>query len=231
MGRPELDGLVYVAVRTTRIFCRPSCAARPLERNVTPFATARECVAAGYRACRRCHPEEIPPPPFAWRWIPTPLGTVLGAASDAGLLLLEFADRRGLPRELALLRRRADLGGTSARARRALDAADAWLEAYFAGRPPGALPLATRGTPFQRAVWEALRAIPAGETRSYGELARSLGAAGPRAVARANGANSVAIVVPCHRVIGADGSLTGYGGGLWRKQWLLDHERAMNLVN
>jgi O-6-methylguanine DNA methyltransferase len=101
------------------------------------------------------------------------------------------------------------------------------LEAYFAGNLTvlDALPVATGGTPFQRAVWAALRAIPASTTLSYGELAARLGQPGAaRAVGLANGKNPIAIVVPCHRVIGADGSLTGYAGGTERKRWLLEHE-------
>jgi methylated-DNA-[protein]-cysteine S-methyltransferase len=102
------------------------------------------------------------------------------------------------------------------------------LRAYFAG-DLGAidgLPVATGGTDFQRAVWAALREIPCGETRSYGELAQRIGhPTAVRAVGLANGANPVAVVVPCHRVIGADGSLTGYGAGIERKRWLLAHER------
>ncbi|MCC6848257.1 MAG: methylated-DNA--[protein]-cysteine S-methyltransferase [Deltaproteobacteria bacterium] len=103
------------------------------------------------------------------------------------------------------------------------------LAAFFAG-DLGAiegLRVATNGTSFQRRVWEALREIPAGRTRSYGELAAAIGApSASRAVGVANGANPIAIVVPCHRVIGADGTLTGYGGGIARKRWLLDHERS-----
>jgi AraC family transcriptional regulator of adaptative response/methylated-DNA-[protein]-cysteine methyltransferase len=100
---------------------------------------------------------------------------------------------------------------------------------YFAGRSASFdIPVVQKGTPFEAIVWDALRQIPAGRTRSYGEIARSLGRPeAPRAVARANGANQVAIIVPCHRVIGADGSLTGYGGKIWRKQWLLEHERRI----
>lgn len=104
---------------------------------------------------------------------------------------------------------------------------DRALEAYFAGDVTSvdALPVATGGTPFQRLVWAALRAIPASATRSYGQLAAQLGRPGAaRAVGLANGANPIAIVVPCHRVIGADGSLTGYAGGTERKRWLLAHE-------
>jgi methylated-DNA-[protein]-cysteine S-methyltransferase len=105
------------------------------------------------------------------------------------------------------------------------------LDAYFAGEIDALedLSVVTAGTPFQREVWRALRAIPAGETRSYGQLAASIGCPkASRAVGAANGSNPVAIVVPCHRVIGADGSLTGFGGGLDRKRWLLDHERKFS---
>ena len=104
------------------------------------------------------------------------------------------------------------------------------LDAYFAGdlRALDAVPVATGGSDFQRAVWAALRAIPAGTTTGYGALAAALGRPGAaRAVGLANGANPIGIVVPCHRVIGADGRLTGYAGGIARKQWLLKHEGAM----
>ena len=101
------------------------------------------------------------------------------------------------------------------------------IEAYMAGdvRAIDTVPVAFAGTPFQNKVWHALRTIPAGETLSYGALARRIGEPkAVRAVGLANGANPVAVVVPCHRVIGSDGSLTGYGGGLERKRWLLAHE-------
>ena len=101
------------------------------------------------------------------------------------------------------------------------------LEAYFAGDIAAIDDIATEtaGTPFQRQVWAALREIPAGDTWSYGRLAAHIGRPGAvRAVGLANGANPIGVVVPCHRVIGADGSLTGYGGGLERKKWLLEHE-------
>lgn len=102
------------------------------------------------------------------------------------------------------------------------------LDAYFAGDLTAidTVPVKTGGTEFQRQVWNALRRIPAGETISYGTLAARIGRpTAIRAVGLANGANPIGIVVPCHRVIGADGTLTGYGGGLSRKQWLLEHER------
>jgi methylated-DNA-[protein]-cysteine S-methyltransferase len=102
------------------------------------------------------------------------------------------------------------------------------LDEYFRGeRTSFDLPLAFEGTPFQERVWRALYAIPFGETTSYGELARRISEPnwpGARAVGAANGQNPIAIIVPCHRVIGADGSLTGFGGGLPRKRWLLTHE-------
>ncbi|WP_128379929.1 methylated-DNA--[protein]-cysteine S-methyltransferase [Streptomyces cavernae] len=105
----------------------------------------------------------------------------------------------------------------------------AQLRSYFAGElVEFTVPLGMIGTPFQRSVWEQLRRIPYGETRSYGELARALGNPGAsRAVGLANGRNPIGIIVPCHRVVGADGSLTGYGGGLDRKQRLLDFERGL----
>ncbi len=103
-----------------------------------------------------------------------------------------------------------------------------WLRRYFAGESANAseLPLDMRGAPFELRVWEALRNIPAGTTTSYGAIAKAIGSPGAsRAVGMANGANPIAIIVPCHRVIGSNGTLTGYGGGLETKQWLLNHER------
>jgi methylated-DNA-[protein]-cysteine S-methyltransferase len=113
---------------------------------------------------------------------------------------------------------------------RALAAAVTQLREYFAGaRTTFELQLAPEGTPFQQRVWSALRRIPYGATTTYGALARELGTPdGARAVGLANGRNPIGIVIPCHRVIGADGTLTGYGGGLPRKRWLLDHERAVS---
>ena len=110
---------------------------------------------------------------------------------------------------------------------RAPDAIKGHLEAYFEGRLDAldAIPVATGGTPFQRDVWRVLRTIPTGTTTTYGHIASMLGREGAsRAVGAANGANPIAIVVPCHRVVGAKGTLTGYGGGLANKRWLLAHE-------
>ncbi|MBB3770737.1 AraC family transcriptional regulator of adaptative response/methylated-DNA-[protein]-cysteine methyltransferase [Angulomicrobium tetraedrale] len=159
-------------------------------------------------------------------WIGTPLGDMIAISSPSHLHLLEFVERRALPTEIARLRQRAkgDLGiGPSA----ATERIRAELGAFFAGRSAVfETPLALDGSAFTRAVWAELRQIPPGATVSYSEIARRLGQpAAIRAVARANGANQLALVIPCHRVIGADGSLTGYGGGLWRKQRLLEIEQ------
>ena len=156
-----------------------------------------------------------------------------GAGAKAGGpgYLLEFVDRRGLERELQILRgrlRRHIVPGEH----QYLDRLACELDAYFAGGPfLFTTPLQLAGTPFQRTVWEALLGIAPGTTRSYADIAATLGRPGAvRAVGRANGDNRLAIIVPCHRVIGSDGTLTGYGGGLWRKQWLLEHERAHALA-
>ena len=107
------------------------------------------------------------------------------------------------------------------------EAARQWLDRYFAGEDPGSTPpLAPEGTPFQRRVWELLRTIPQGQTATYGQLAQRLGSS-PRAVGSAVGHNPISILVPCHRVLGSDGGLTGYAGGVERKLWLLRHEKAI----
>lgn len=157
----------------------------------------------------------------------TPLGPMLLGATDEGVCLLEFTDRPMLETQLKRLIRRLDCvyaPGPNDVARRAEEE----LERYFAGTlREFTIPLVTPGSEFQQRVWTALRGIPYGGTRSYAEQARVIEApASVRAVARANGDNRIAIVIPCHRVVGSDGSLTGYGGGLWRKRWLLHHERA-----
>jgi methylated-DNA-[protein]-cysteine S-methyltransferase len=157
--------------------------------------------------------------------IGSPLGALLAVSCGDDLVALAFEDRAA--RALAGLRRRhGDVALAPGAAPVAVREA---LGRYFRGATGAldALPVRTGGTPFQQAVWQALRAIPAGTTTSYARLARAIGRpAAVRAVGLSNGANPVSIVVPCHRVIGEDGSLTGYGGGLERKRWLLDHERA-----
>lgn len=324
------DGIFLTAVRTTRIFCRPSCPARrPARENVEFFATAQQAMLAGYRACRRCRPLERPGDTPDWlrplvddaeradgerwtdddlrargvdparvrRWflrhhgmtfhafqrarrvgralgclgdgaavlptaldagfesvsgfyeafrrltgrtpsrgrattrihlarLVTPLGAMLAAATDRGLCLLEFADRRMLATQLRRIAARTNAVPVPSR-NAAIDTIERELDAYFDRRLRAfGVPLDLQGSEFQRCVWDMLRAIPYGETRSYAQQAAAIGRpSAVRAVARANGDNAVAIVVPCHRVVGSDGELTGYGGGLWRKRRLLAIER------
>ncbi len=335
---PSYEGVFVVAVKTTGIFCRPTCPAKkPRRENVEFFAGASEALHAGYRACKRCQPmsagagEEpewvahllkridrqpearlrerdlramniepararryfsrrfgmtfhayararrlglalrevrggrnataahlasgynsvsgfrdafskafgAPPgkaseltPAFA-RWLDTPLGAMLAIADDEGVRLLEFVDRRGLPREIELLRTRLRCAISPAPAygngtHRVLDQLQDELKRYFGGTlTTFRTPIAPFGSPFQFSVWQRLCAIPFGETRSYAAIAAEVGAAGSqRAVGTANGMNRIAIVIPCHRVVRSDGSLSGYGGGVWRKKWLIEHERA-----
>ncbi len=159
-------------------------------------------------------------------WIDTPLGAMLAVGDQHALHLVEFFDRKALPGELGRLRKAARSAIAFGRTA-AIDAIEAELAGYFAGRSADfATPLALHGSDFTRQVWQGLRRIPAGIRLSYAALAEKLDRpAAFRAVARANGANPFAIVVPCHRLVGSDGALTGYGGGLWRKRWLLEHEK------
>lgn len=160
-------------------------------------------------------------------WISTPLGAMIAVADARHLHLLEFVDRRALPRELQSLRAAAP-GGIAIGRFAPTDRIEEELGRFFAGTDARfTVPLAPLKSPFATRVRAALCAIPPGETRSYGQIAAEIGRpTAVRAVARANGENQIAIVVPCHRVIGADGSLTGYGGGLWRKHRLIDIERG-----
>jgi len=326
----SFEGIFFVGVRTTGIFCRPTCPAKkPARENVDFFATPSEALHGGYRPCLRCQPmdperdppqlverlraevERAPggrltdkelvalkidpstarrqfqrhygmtfqayhrarrmglalravrrgerideaqnesgfesasgfreaftkifgepptsakarPPLFAERF-DTPFGTMVGIADDAGLRLLEFAERRALERELTILRRRLKTNVVPGEHPH-LDALRRQLADYFSGKNlEFDLPLAPIGSDFQMRAWKILQSIPIAETRSYSWMAERLGNPGARrAVGRANGTNMLAIIIPCHRVIRADGTLCGYGGGLWRKKWLLEHER------
>ncbi|WP_310622346.1 bifunctional transcriptional activator/DNA repair enzyme AdaA [Flexibacterium corallicola] len=324
------DGQVYVCVSSTDVFCRLTCPARkPKQENCTFYETVGECIEAGYRACKRCHPLQpmalADPaiaallaalderPDYRWRegdiermgfelstvrrsfkrqfgmtflemarqrrlrdgfetiakggsviegqinagfdspsafrtaflklmgkapgnlssdpllladWIPTPLGDMISVSSKSQLHLLEFFDRRALPKELGRLdmftKGRLGIGRMPPS-----EQIKEELTAFFTGASSDfQTPLAYHGSDFSGAVWDSLRQISAGQTRSYSDIAASIGRpSAVRAVARANGANQIALVIPCHRVIGSDGSLTGYGGGLWRKQKLLEIER------
>lgn len=326
---PAYDGIFVVAVRTTGIFCRPTCPSRPARpENLEFFATTGEAEAAGFRPCLRCRPLEPPGthpvwvrrvlevfdeqpavrlsdaalrrlgvqpatarryfratfgmtlqgyararrlglaldrlqrggpvlpvgfdtgfesdsgfrdafkrlfgvtpgaargvPPLVATLLPSPLGPLLAAADEAGLCMLEFADRKKLPQQAADLTRwfqRPVVPGSNAH----IEQAARELGEYFERRRTRfEVPLVLRGTPFQETVWNELRRIPYGRTISYEELAARIGRPGAqRAVGLANGRNRLPIIVPCHRVIQKNGQLRGYGGGLWRKQYLLDLE-------
>lgn len=159
-------------------------------------------------------------------WIDTPLGPLVAVCDQHALHLLEFVDRKALPTSLKKLQTLSK-GSLGFGRFEITDQVKSELAAFFSGnRDTFDVKLAYHGSPFTQEVWDELRTIPAGETRSYSDMANAIGRpSSVRAVARANGANQIALIVPCHRVIGADGSLTGYGGGLWRKQRLIELER------
>lgn len=241
------DGEFYAAVRTTGVVCRTVCPARPpLARNLTFYPTLRSAIRAGYRPCKRCRPEQRRPAsewtralltrltagarawpgdPLVAARITTPLGAMLGIAAPDGLVLLEFADRPMLATQLERVSRQFRARIEPGRSEH-LTRVQRELKEWFAGRRRRfETPLLTTGTDFQQAAWRALTEIPYGETVSYQAQATVLGKPGAgRAVGRANGDNRLAIVIPCHRVRRAEGTLGGYGGGVWRKRKLLDLE-------
>lgn len=327
------DGVFFVAVRTTGIFCRPSCPARAKLENVEFFPTIRDAVLAGYRPCKRCHPllvygalpdwvtilmqrvETAPDmkitaaelrelgttPERVRRWfrehygmtfvewcrgrrlanaltqiragaklddvvfanqyeshsgfreafskvfgvppgqsqtsdfvatqiLETPLGALLVGAVDRGICAIAYTDKQMLEQHYARMRKHFDypiLPVTNHHIDRLKDE----LSLYFAGKlTEFTIPLVPQGTAFQEKVWSELKRIPYGTTISYDELARRIGQpTAVRAVARANGMNRIDILIPCHRVIGKDGQLTGYNGGIWRKRLLLELERTGKL--
>lgn len=330
---PSFEGTFITAVKTTGIFCRPTCTARkPKMENVEFLRSTREALQKGYRPCKVCHPlekigetpapykqimEELSKDPTIkfkdWdliqkgiepgairRWfiknhgitfhayqrmfrinaafkkiqagetvtsvafesgyeslsgfadsfksifgvspvnskdkmvitltrLETPLGTMISCATEKGICLLEFTDRKMLETELkglAKILNATIIQGYSVY----FDLLKQQLDEYFQGkRKEFSIPLFTPGSSFQQSVWQALQTIPYGETRSYKQQAIALNRqAAVRAIANANGMNRISILIPCHRVIGENGHLTGYGGGIWRKKWLLDHERNNN---
>ena len=156
----------------------------------------------------------------------SPLGPFLAGATEEGVCLLEFTDRRMLETQIKRLKKRLNselLPGKS----KFFEPLSRQLQEYFEGkRKEFSIPLVTPGTDFQKTVWRELQTIPYGKTRSYEAQANAIGnPKAVRAVARANGDNRIAILIPCHRVIGKDGSMTGYGGKIWRKEYLLELER------
>ncbi len=326
----SFDGLFFVAVKTTGIFCRPTCTARkPKKENVEFFNTSKDAILHGYRPCKVCSPLENPgsmpeyikklineindntgtklkdwdlrkrgmEPNKIRRWfkknlnmtfhsyqrmmrlnnaftkiqsgekvtsvafdsgyqslsgfndsfktivgntptksqskqviniirIETSIGPMYAGATEKGICMLDFADRRMLETEFKELTKYLNaviLPGEN----KHFNLLKKEIGEYFEGiRKSFSVPLDAPGTEFQKSVWKVLKKIPYGKTISYKTQATSLGKPeAVRAVANANGHNRIAIIIPCHRVIGEDGTLTGYGGGLWRKKWLLDFEK------
>ncbi len=327
---PSFEGTFFAGIKTTGIFCRPTCTARkPKRENVEFFTSAKDAILKGYRACKVCHPMEkagstpeyvdrvlrllnedpslklkdydllkldIEPSKIR-RWflknhgitfhayqrmyrintafkklqtgtsvtdiafdsgyeslsgfndsfkkvfgvspknskekhvidftrIETDLGTMVACATDKGVCLLEFSDRKGLETELKQLAQYHNANIVQGQNKYFKQLKEE-LDAYFEGRlKEFKVPLDISGTDFQKQVWQALVEIPYGTTSSYLRQAEVLGKpSSVRAVANANGMNKIAIIIPCHRVVGSDGSLTGYAGGLWRKQKLIDLEK------
>ncbi len=224
----RFDGVFWYGVKTTGVVCRPSCPSKvPRVENIELFDTLRDALEAGYRPCKICMRKEKMKKVIKTKTYHSPCGEiVLGSLGDRLCLCDWEAEKH---RELADKRLRRVLGavleeGTSP----VIEQAEKELDEYFAGkRRKFTVPLLFAGTEFQKKVWNELLTIPCGETVSYGELARRIGRpTAVRAVANANGSNSISIFAPCHRVIGSDRSLTGYGGGLEAKKFLLGLEKA-----
>jgi AraC family transcriptional regulator, regulatory protein of adaptative response / methylated-DNA-[protein]-cysteine methyltransferase len=219
------DGEFFYSVRTTGVYCRPSCAARPRRENVAFHASAEEAERAGFRPCKRCRPDRLSSSDAALRVaiVKSSLGCILVARSAKGVCAILLGDSP------ALLQR--DLRQRFAHVR--LLSSDADTESLAAQvacvienpRLSLDLPLDVRGTAFQQRVWRELRAIPAGSTVSYAEVAQRIGAPrSVRAVAQACAGNPLAVLIPCHRVVRHDGALSGYRWGIERKRALLARE-------
>ncbi len=221
-------------VTTTHVFCRTDCACRtPREENVEYFVSTADALRAGFRPCRRCQPlGDRSAVMLSEARVTTPLGDMTAVGCEHGLTLLEFTDRPMLRTQRERVRHLFSSEIVEAPFD-ALDQVQVEVDEYFEGRRRDfTLPLLPLGTPFQRLVWRGLLQVPHGTTTTCDALARQVGRPEtPRAVGRANGDNRFAIVIPCHRVIGRDGDLTGYGGGIWRKSALLDLERQADSVD
>jgi O-6-methylguanine DNA methyltransferase len=210
---------------------RPCLRCRPLDTHAGDLTSAQlrraEALRPTLRAAREARARRSGAAAIVVRLLLTPIGPMLAGATDDGICLLEFADRPMLPSQLATLRHRLRRPIVAGR-HPLLDRLETELGEYFAARRTAfEVPLVTPGTPFQERTWAALRAIPPGETIPYEELALRAGRPGAqRAAGTANGANRVAIVIPCHRVVRKGGEVGNYGGGRWRKAWLLDLEAA-----
>lgn len=166
--------------------------------------------------------------PIIYEIVESPVGEFIAGATENGCCLFEFYDRGGMERIRARMTKRYNREMKEG-SNPLLKEIQKQSDEYFAGkRKDFDLPIDQKGTVFEKSVWNALMKIPYGATRSYGEVAEELGKPGAaRAVGRANGLNYIPIIIPCHRVIDGNGNLHGYGGGLWRKRWLLEHEGAI----
>lgn len=327
---PTFEGLFFAGIKTTGIFCRPTCTARkPKAENVEYFSSAHEAILKGYRPCKICKPQRLPnqtpdyiealltemetfpdrkikdwdlvqkglEPNTVRRWfmkhygmtfqayqrmfrinsafnkiqdgdsvintaydtgfeslsgfsdsfkaifgvspskakqqsvinimrLETPIGTMFAGATDKGICLLEFTDRKMLETEFKTLAKIFNAVIVQGKNNHITQLKDELSEYFARQRQRFAVALDTPGTDFQQNVWQILQQIPYGETWTYQQQADLLGKpSAVRAVANANGMNRLSIIIPCHRVIGSDGKLTGYGGGLWRKSWLLELEQ------
>jgi O-6-methylguanine DNA methyltransferase len=206
--------------------CRPLDGARPVPTNAELRRAER--LRPILHAAREARRTRSGASQVVLSMLDTPLGPMLAGAVDDGVCLLEFSDRPMLPTQLEVLERRLRRPLVAGR-HRWLDELALQLAAYFAGRRRGfELPLVAPGSPFQESAWSKLRQIPPGSTFTYEQLAAGAGRPGAqRAAGTANGANRIAMLIPCHRVIRKSGDVGGYGGGSWRKAWLLDHERRL----
>ncbi len=210
--------------RTTKIYCRPDCppGRRTKAENRVYFQSVEDARASGYRACKVCRPDEEPETLLLTRYN-SPLGTYILISSRKGVCYLSPEDEEDY---LARWQRSGAIFQQDGEYSRA---AVTELDAYFAGYLRWfTVPIDLRGTDFQRLVWRILCGIPYGKTLSYGQVACAADRPnGPRAVGQAIGRNPISIIVPCHRVIGSNGGLTGYGGGLPRKRALLKLEKVL----
>lgn len=216
--------------RTTKIYCRTGCppGRRTKPENRVYFNNQAEAGAKGYRACKVCKPDDPIEEVFILSRYESPLGPYILASSRYGTVGVKNEERAPF-----FMDRWQKEGISLSYDNTHHIEIEKQLSAYFKGELRDfTFPLDIRGTPFQRRVWDILKMIPWGQTRSYGWVAAELGRSGSaRAVGRAVGTNPLSIVIPCHRVIGTDGSLTGYGGGLARKEFLLRHEDSDNKIH
>jgi O-6-methylguanine DNA methyltransferase len=231
---PRPDHVERFATAHDALFAgyRPCLRCRPMEGHGAGVTAAQLRRAEGLRpvlsAARRARARRSGARAVVLRVVRTPLGPMLAGAIDDGICLLEFTDRPMLPTQLAVLRQRLGLDFVAGRHPH-LERLEEELTEWFAGaRATFEVPIVAPGMPFQERVWAVLRSVPPSATISYEELAERAGRPGAqRAAGTANGANRLAIVVPCHRVIRKTGEVGNYGGGRWRKAWLLRHEAAV----